>query len=339
MTPLPRRPRVTYMGVVTVILYLIASAATTHASPASLAANDLQASSGAVLAERQGSSIQQDCVRRYNTSRMNPLPEAGYWNPLNGTNGSNGSMLTIWKDGSGTPGEPINAIISANSSEDVLCPEGFLRYATSINFGVSCFGNTNGTEQWANLGDGFGDRMQGNYGGGNGVLRWNYGDLTFGTCRESIEGDNHFRWFLQNGSDAFSGAVFLAVSMEESAALGHKIQLDGYNRGRDYLVGNATRNATTTYEGYVYKTTVTYIEAGVLLNATSENINHPDVALPGQPVQDGRVALLTVTKISDPSTQAAATNAAFSASPSPVFVQAASFALFVVMATSLVFAL
>jgi hypothetical protein len=88
--------------------------------------------------------------------------------------------------------------------------------------------------------------------------------------------------------------------MEESAALGHMIQLDGYNRGRDFLVGNATKNATTSYEGYVYKTTAKYIPAGVLLNATSENINHPEVASPGQPVQDGRVALLTVTLVSEP---------------------------------------
>ena len=129
------------------------------------------------------------------------------------------------------------------------------------------------------------------------MLRWNYGDTFIGTCRESVEGDNHFRWFIQNGTDGFSGAVFLAVSMEESAALGHKIQLDGYNRGRDYLVGNATMNATTSWAGYVFATTVEYVEAGVLLNATSENVNHPDVALPGQPVQDGRVAVLTVRQL------------------------------------------
>lgn len=170
----------------------------------------------------------------------------------------------------------------------------------SINFGVSCLGNTNGSAQYANLGDGFGIREQGNYGGGNGVLRWNYGDTTFGTCKESIEGDNHFRWFLQNGSDAFTGAIFIAASMEESAALGHMIQRNGYNRGRDYLVGNATQNPTTSWKGFVYSTTVEWIPAGVLLNATSKGINHPEVALPGQPVQDGRVALLTVTLLEEP---------------------------------------
>lgn len=44
------------------------------------------------LAKRQGSDIQQQCVERYNTSRINPLPRAGYFNPNNGTNGS---MLTV----------------------------------------------------------------------------------------------------------------------------------------------------------------------------------------------------------------------------------------------------
>lgn len=35
----------------------------------------------------------------------------------------------------------------------------------------------------------------------------------------------------------------------------------------------------------------------MLLNATSEGVNHPSVALPGQPTQDGRVALLTVRQL------------------------------------------
>ncbi|KIS66952.1 uncharacterized protein UMAG_05733 [Mycosarcoma maydis] len=257
---------------------------------ASLSSVRLQRRAG--FTDADGSAVFRQCTQRYNTSRMNPLPQQGYFNPNNGTNGS---MLTIWLDGS--PGEPINAIISSNSSAQVLCPEGFLR---SINFGVSCLGNVNGTNQYANLGDGFGVREQGNYDGGNGVLRWNYGDTTFGTCKESIQGDNHFRWFIQNGSSAFTGAIFIAASMEESAALGHKIQRDGYNRGRDYLVGNATINQTTSYKGFVWSTKLDWIPAGVLLNATSDGINHPDVALPGQPVQDGRVALLTVTQLQEP---------------------------------------
>ncbi|SJX65241.1 uncharacterized protein SRS1_16066 [Sporisorium reilianum f. sp. reilianum] len=276
-------------------------ATTAFASPASFSSLPLQQRD---LTNVDGSDVFRQCVQRYNTSRMKPLPQQ-YFNPNNGTNGS---MLTIWLDG--TPGEPINAIISSNSSAEVLCPEGFLRYATSINFGVSCLGNVNGSNQYANLGDGFGIREQGNYGGGNGVLRWNYGDPTFGACKESIEGDNHFRWFLQNGTSAFSGAIFIAASMEESAALGHMIQRDGYNRGRDYLVGNATRNATTSYKGYVWSTKLEWIPAGVLLNATSQGINHPQIALPGQPVQDGRVALLTVTQLQQPSNSSSQSSAA-----------------------------
>lgn len=90
---------------------------------ASLSSVRLQRRAG--FTDADGSAVFRQCTQRYNTSRMNPLPQQGYFNPNNGTNGS---MLTIWLDGS--PGEPINAIISSNSSAQVLCPEGFLRYAT-----------------------------------------------------------------------------------------------------------------------------------------------------------------------------------------------------------------
>lgn len=62
-------------------------------------------------------------------------------------------------------------------------------------------------------------------------------------------------------------------------------------------VGNATLPNGTQWEGNVYNTTVEWFEAGTLLNATSDGINHPSVALPGQPSQDGRVALLTVRQL------------------------------------------
>jgi hypothetical protein len=64
-----------------------------------------------------------------------------------------------------------------------------------------------------------------------------------------------------------------------------------------FPVGNATVANGTQWEGNVYNTSVDWIEAGVLLNATSDGINHPSVALPGQPTQDGRVALLTVRQL------------------------------------------
>lgn len=74
------------------------------------------------------------------------------------------------------------------------------------------------------------------------VIRWDYGDPVLGTCKESIEGGNHFRYWIQNGGDAntcviillrrrifvlarvksllmltrgCSGAVFMATSYEE----------------------------------------------------------------------------------------------------------------------------
>lgn len=47
----------------------------------------------------------------------------------------------------------------------------------------------------------------------------------------------------------------------------------------------------------MYNTTVEWIEAGVLLNRTSDGINHPSVALPNQTTIDGRVALLTVRQL------------------------------------------
>lgn len=62
-------------------------------------------------------------------------------------------------------------------------------------------------------------------------------------------------------------------------------------------VGNATLSNGTEWQGNVYNTTVEWVEAGVLLNATSDGINHPSVALEGQPSQDGRVAVLTVRQL------------------------------------------
>ncbi|KAE8223978.1 hypothetical protein CF319_g3063 [Tilletia indica] len=239
-------------------------------------------------------------LSNYSTGRniridfLNPLLEEG------------GFMTTILPMPNGQPnlpyGEPINAIISGRSSPSVVNVEGFLRWATSVNLGVSCLGQTNGSAQLANLGDNKGNVTQGNDGtGNNGVLRWNYGDPFIGTCKESVIGGNHLRWWPQ----AKTGAYFLAVSVELSAKLGHMIALDGYNAGRDELVGNATNSNGTYWAGYRFNTTVEWIPAGVLLNATSEGINHPDVALPGQPSQDGRVALLTITQLATPDSNSA----------------------------------
>lgn len=34
------------------------------------------------------------------------------------------------------------------------------------------------------------------------VIRWDYGDPSLGTCKETIEGGNHFRYWVQNGPSA-----------------------------------------------------------------------------------------------------------------------------------------
>ena len=145
-----------------------------------------------------------------------------------------GSMLTILP-GNETIGlgEPINVILSGQSDASVLTVEGFLRWVTSINFGVSCLGQANGTAQLANLGDGRGNVTQGTDNGDNGVLRWNYYDPYIGTCRETFEGGNHFRWWKQAETDAY----FFAASEELDLAQFHMIALNGYNLGRDWLGG------------------------------------------------------------------------------------------------------
>lgn len=126
-------------------------------------------------------------------------------------------------------GEPINAIVSALSDPSVLTIEGFLLWVTSINFGVSCLGQANGTVQMANLGAG--NETQGTDNGDNGVLRWNYYMPYIGTCKETFEGGNHFRWFLQRST----GAFFLAASVELDLSTSHMIATNGYNDGRDQL--------------------------------------------------------------------------------------------------------
>lgn len=137
------------------------------------------------------------------------------------------------------------------------------------------------------------------------TLRWNYGDPYIGSCRETFEGGQHLRYWKQNST----GAIFMAVSVEMSLEKGHDIIRNGYNAGRDFLVGNVTgmewpldtRNVTnaTTFEGstkfrnYTYHTAVRY-ESGLLKNS-SEDINHYiTVEDDGYPAIDGLVAVLTV---------------------------------------------
>ena len=46
------------------------------------------------------------------------------------------------------------------------------------------------------------------------MLRWDYGNPVTGTCTETVEGGNHVRYWIQNGPQADSGAIFIAASYE-----------------------------------------------------------------------------------------------------------------------------
>ena len=110
------------------------------------------------------------------------------------------------------------------------------------------------------------------------VIRWDYGNVQLGTCEETIEGGDHIRYWTQNGPDADTGAVFLALSYEMPIAgtlsglspplpshmityrstQYHREWVSGcdmtrnptdvaryrYNLGRDWFVGNATAQSS-----------------------------------------------------------------------------------------------
>ncbi|KZT25524.1 hypothetical protein NEOLEDRAFT_1178311 [Neolentinus lepideus HHB14362 ss-1] len=227
----------------------------------------------------------------------------GYVNPADG----GGSMLTNAPDTYPLGlGEPLNAIIVGTSDSEVLSltgAGGLNNYFLSFGFGGECFGVHVGDAQTANLGDGQGTINQ------TAEMRWDYYNPSLGTCTETEQGGNHFRYWVQNGTSAATGAIFMAVSEELPLSQNHDIIPNGYNLGRDWLVGNATsRNITTSdystsggtqfsgstsYNGWTYQTTVTYTTG--LLNATSVGINHNEsVPVNGQPAIDGLVAVMEV---------------------------------------------
>lgn len=161
---------------------------------------------------------------------------------------------------------------------------------------MSCLGQGDPqTVMYANLGPGNEQVKQGSGSGLNGVLRWNYGMPEVGTCRETFEGGGHFRWFMQNSPQGT--AYFLAASLEQSLSNEHKLQTDGYNRGRDQIVTIATQPDGIEWRGNRFNATVAWIDAGILMNATSQNISHADMSLPDKPVVDGRIAVLYVHTI------------------------------------------
>ncbi|KAK7005907.1 hypothetical protein R3P38DRAFT_1723460 [Favolaschia claudopus] len=187
-----------------------------------------------------------------------------------------------WLDKSNGLGEPLNVVISAKSTPDVLTLDGLLRYAHAIGFDKECLGQHQGDPQTANLGDGRGDVNE------TEVLRENFGiGGTIGTCLESLEGGNHFRVFPQSTT----GAIFLAVSQEEDLSEHHTIAPNGYNIGRDLLVAGAVGTKShfniKTFHLDTYVTVATNLTG--LATAGSVGINH-GIAI------DGIVTLLTITK-------------------------------------------
>jgi len=191
-----------------------------------------------------------------------------------------GSMLDDASGGSSSSdlGEPLNVIISGLSSPAVLTDDGFLNFAKSIGFSTECLGIHLGGPQSANLGDGNGYVNQ------TVELRQDYGDPNLGTCLESLIGGNHLRVYRQNGPEADTGALFLAVSQEEDVEEGHTITANGYNIGRNLLSASAA--GSTSFDGVNYSTTAQNLTG--LLAPGAAGVNH-DIAT------DGITTLLTVT--------------------------------------------
>ncbi|KAJ7429082.1 hypothetical protein B0H11DRAFT_2149984 [Mycena galericulata] len=228
-------------------------------------------------------------------------PAAGYYPPANG----GGAMLTEVPGTFPPAGEPLNIIIAGTSTPAVLVDQqqdgGFRNYILSIGFASECLGQHEGAAQMANLGDGNG------YVNETAELRWDYGDPSLGTCEETIQGGDHFRYWTQNGPSANSSAIFMASSYELPIAEGHNIVANGYNLGRDWLIGNITKTpinttaltntstftGTTNYAGFVYTTSISYVSG--LLPDSGVDVNHnTTVGVDGQPALDGLVAVLDV---------------------------------------------
>ncbi|KAI3617047.1 hypothetical protein CBS9595_002956 [Malassezia furfur] len=221
-----------------------------------------------------------DAVSLDNTTRTGAAHSEGWVSPAQ----HGGSMLDVVGNGFR---EPINVIISGRSDPRVLCEQGLLDYVRSIGFSFECLHIHLGGLQYANLGDGNGwmpqlfEYRSVIYPGSPGV--W------LGSCWESLAGGNHFRVWKQNGTEADTGAWFLAVSKEEvrvpltqSVAEHHTIVPNGYDLGRDLLVEAALRGSS--FRGTSWRASVEWHD---LLPSGRQSINH-NITI------DGRVAVLTV---------------------------------------------
>ncbi|GAA5989414.1 hypothetical protein JCM5350_000695 [Sporobolomyces pararoseus] len=205
----------------------------------------------------------------------------GYYNPTEG----GGRWLTLarntYPEGLG---EPINVVVSADSDPLLMTDTGFFDWSFSINFSGECLGQSDGAKQAANLGGGRGFLNQ------TILLRENFGDTVLGTCKETIDGGQHYRVWRQNGSLADSGAWFLAASSEGDLASQHMILPNGYDTGRDAVVERATIEGGTKspLTNRTFVTTVANASGPAYFgNVSIDEINH-GVAT------DGIVAILTV---------------------------------------------
>jgi len=176
-------------------------------------------------------------------------------------------------------GEPLNIIISGLSDPYILTDNGFREYAKSIDYAEECLGLHYGKLHNADLGDGDGPKSE-VY-----LARQHYFPV-WGTCWESFVGGHHFRAWKQNGTEANSGAWFIAASKERDSRKGHTITPDGYNLGRDWFVDRAL--AGSRWNGRWWKAEVEWRTD--LLEDGKQGINH-GIA------QDGRVAILTVLRL------------------------------------------
>ncbi|KAI3624097.1 hypothetical protein GLX27_002871 [Malassezia furfur] len=168
-----------------------------------------------------------------------------------------GQQLTLQK-------EPLNVIVSGESDAYALTSDGFESFYRAIGFDVgSCAGRSANDTQRANLGDGNGNVVQA------GIARWGNG------CIESLTGGNHFRYWVQNGTRANTGAIFIAASVEEPIRQNHMIVSNGYDLGRDWLVGNATQGARTDNKtGNEFTTSVVANNTSLLRGVSASSLNH-----------------------------------------------------------------
>lgn len=181
-------------------------------------------------------------------------------------------------DSSAGLGEPLNVIVSALSSPEVLTRKGLQSYFRSLEFDFECLGLHSGVPQTAWL-DPRGPQPQAF------LYREVYTplDYVFGTCVESLKGGNHIRAWQQQGT----GAWWLALSKEQNVTTHHMIAPDGYDVGRDEFVkkSQCQKDGRTSFFGKQYRTKVFYVDG--LLPVGTRGINH-DIAI------DGRTAVVRV---------------------------------------------